>query len=186
MTAVNESTHYQGNANIPTRNQLERVSVLSSSNNLIHDVPFLTPPSDNITGSPYNPPTSDFDTCGEPRPVEAAEYLINFQTYKSKQLPFLYIPSTIRAQQLRHERPFLYMCIMAVSSKSTSQQQALVRKIRQTVAQEIVVQCESNIDLLLGLLIFIGWYGVNNLEIVKTDTDYSLLGLTTKYNANLF
>ncbi|KAE8451746.1 hypothetical protein EG329_003203 [Mollisiaceae sp. DMI_Dod_QoI] len=46
---------------------------------------------------------------------------------------------------------------MAVSSKSTSQQEVLGNKVRQTIAQEMVVQSEKNIDLLLGLLTFINW-----------------------------
>ncbi|KAL9094342.1 MAG: hypothetical protein Q9165_003483 [Trypethelium subeluteriae] len=46
---------------------------------------------------------------------------------------------------------------MAVGSKSTSQQQILGAKIRQTIAQEVVIQSEKSIDLLLGLLVFMSW-----------------------------
>jgi hypothetical protein len=126
-----------------------------------HIIPVLTPASDDSTGSSsYLLPTNAYDTRGEPSPVEAEEYLINFQTYKSKYFPFVYISSTTSAQQLRQERPFIWLFIIAVCSKSTSQQQVLGNKIRQTIAQEIVVQSEGNIDLLLGLLTFIGWYGI--------------------------
>jgi hypothetical protein len=93
-------------------------------------------------------------------PAKAEEYLLNFRTYKSKYALFIHIPPTTSAEQLRQERPFLWLCIMAVSSKSTAEHQVLGRKIHKTVAQEMVVQFERNIDLLLGLLIFINWYGI--------------------------
>lgn len=38
----------------------------------------------------------------------------------------------------------------------------------------MVVQSERNIDLLLGILTFIGWYGMMTVEIEELDTDYSL------------
>jgi hypothetical protein len=147
----------------------------------------LTPDTDDGIAASYNLPPSGFRrTDGQPSPAEAEEYLINFQTNNSKYFPFVYIPSTTTAQQLRQERPFLWLCIMTVGSKSTSQQQVLGTKIRKTVAQEMIVQSEKSIDLLLGLLIFTGWYGILNLEIEKPDIDHSFLGLTTKSIANRF
>lgn len=46
---------------------------------------------------------------------------------------------------------------MAISTKSTTRQYELGLKIRQIVAQEMVVQSDQSVDLLLGLLTFIGW-----------------------------
>ncbi|KAI9740059.1 MAG: hypothetical protein M1818_004810 [Claussenomyces sp. TS43310] len=117
----------------------------------------LTAATTNPTSLSYHHSPFGSGDIGEPSVVEAEEYLINFQTYKSKFFPFIYIPSSISAQYLRQERPFLWLCIMTVGSKSTSQQQVLGSKVRQTVAQEVVAQSEKNIDLLLGLLTFIGW-----------------------------
>ncbi|MCJ1399412.1 hypothetical protein MMC11_002614 [Xylographa trunciseda] len=108
-------------------------------------------------GSSYKPVSSGSIDTDEPSLVEAEEYLLNFQTYKSKYFPFIYIPASTSAQQLRQERPFLWLGIMTVGSKSTSQQQRLGSRIRQTIAQEMVVQSAKNVDLLLGLLAFIGW-----------------------------
>jgi hypothetical protein len=121
----------------------------------------LTPATDASTGSPYNLSPSGFDdTRGEPSPIEAEEHLITFQTDKSKYFPFIHIPAITIASQLRQERPLLWLCIMTVGSKSTSQQQVLGSKIRETIAREMVVQSEKNIDLLLGILTFIWWYGM--------------------------
>lgn len=144
--------------NTTTTNQSEMSSVLSGSNSYIRNVPILGPATNGATGFSYSLPSFTFCDVDEPSPVEAEEYFINFNSYKSKYFPFIYIPSTASAQHLRQERPFLWLSIMAVASKSTSQQQVLGSKIRQIIAQEMVVRSEKNIDLLLGLLAFIGWY----------------------------
>jgi hypothetical protein len=131
--------------------------ITSSSFNDIHNVPVLTPPMEDATTSSY--PSSVFqDVNAEPSLTEAEECLLCFKRYHSQYFPFVYIPSTTTAQELRQDKPFLWLCIMAVSSKSTARQQVLSTKIRQTVAQEMLFQAEKNIDLLLGLLTFIGWY----------------------------
>jgi hypothetical protein len=147
-------------ANTSTQIQPERYPKLDSSNNCIRRVPALTPAISNSTASSYNFPSSSFHDTEELSSAKAEEYLLNFQTYKSKYAPFIHIPPTTSAQQLRQERPFLWLCIMAVSSKSTAEHQVLGCKIHETVAQEMIVRFERNIDLLLGLLIFINWYGI--------------------------
>ena len=114
-------------------------------------------PTDGATSFDSEPFSGPHILGSRLSPEEAEEYLINFQTYRAKYLPFIYIPSSTTARQLQQERPFLWLCLMAAGSKSTTQKQVLGREIRQTVAQEIVVQSERNIDLLLGLLTFISW-----------------------------
>jgi hypothetical protein len=153
-TSSGEFTPYdaiQMNASTPTYNQSERDSVSSSSNDYIRNA---MPATTDCTGSSY-----------EPSPADAGECLLNFQTYKSKFFPFVTIPSTTTAQQLRYERPFLWLCIMTVGSKSMSQQKILGKIVRQTIAQEMVVESAKNIDFLLGLLAFIGWYAIFKRQI---------------------
>lgn len=144
--------------NTTTTNQSEMNSVLSSSNSHIRNVPILESATTDVTSFSHSLPPFTFRDVDEPSPVEAEENLVNFKTCKSKYFPFVYIPSTTSAQHLRQEWPFLWLSIMTVGSKSTSQQQVLGSKIRQMIAQEMVVQSEKNLDLLLGLLTFIGWY----------------------------
>lgn len=117
----------------------------------------MTPVADRASSLTAVPSTGPHNVGSMISPGEAEEYLINFQTYRSKYLPLVSIPSTTTAKHLQQERPFLWLCIMAAGSKSTSQKQLLGREIRQTVAQEVVVQSERNIDLLMGLLTFISW-----------------------------
>jgi hypothetical protein len=125
------------------------------------NVPVLTPVStDDSMGSAYSLAvhTGLRDNSTKPSLVQAEEYLRSFQINNLQYFPFMYIPPTTSAQQLQQEKPFLWLCIMAVSSKSTSQQQALGSEIRHAVAHEVVVQLSRNLEFLLGILIFIAWY----------------------------
>ena len=166
--AEDDSTPYrtlQSSVNSPTYSPSERGMVSNSSNAHMQSLPLLTPAISNSTVSSDYLPRSGFPDTEEPSPAEAEECLLHFRKYKSKYVPFIYIPLTTNAQQLRQERPFLWLCIMTVASKSTLQQQILGRKIRSIIAQEMVVQSERNIDLLLGILTFSSWYETVNPEI---------------------
>lgn len=88
---------------------------------------------------------------------ESEECLNHFRTFKLQYFPFVHIPFEKSAGQLRKERPFLWLCVMAICTNSIARQHELGLKIRQIVAQEMVVQSDQSIDLLLGLLTFIGW-----------------------------
>lgn len=162
----------------PTRNQSERGSVSSSSIDHTNTALASNLVATGSVASSYHTPISE--GSGEPSPAEAEEYLINFQTHKLKYFPCIHISSTTTAQQLRLERPFLWLCIMRLGSKSTSQQQLLGNTIRQTIAQEMAVRSEKNIDLLLGLLTFIGWYSIEHSLKSEAQILTIPLGQTTK------
>ncbi|KAJ5107724.1 hypothetical protein N7456_004399 [Penicillium angulare] len=89
--------------------------------------------------------------------LQSEEYLAHFLTFKLQYFPFIRIPLEMSSEQLRIERPFLWPCIMSISTKSTAQQNEISLNVRQIVAQEMVVKSEKSIDLLLGILGFIGW-----------------------------
>lgn len=117
-----------------------------------------TPATPGSESPSYHSPKSPVPCASEPSPYEAEEYLRIFRTQRSKYFPFIYIPSTTSAQHLLRERPFLWLCIMVMSPKSTSQQLALSSKIRHVLSQKMLFGHERNLDLLLGLLAYIGWY----------------------------
>jgi hypothetical protein len=113
----------------------------------------------------YHSPKSPVPYTSEPSPHEAEEYLRIFRTQRSKYFPFIYIPPTTSAQHLLQERPFLSLCIMVMPPKSTSQQLALGKKIRHVLARKMLFEHEKNLDLLLGLLAYIGWYVICEFAI---------------------
>ena len=147
------SSHYEGGL------------VTSVSSDCLPNVPVV--PLGKIVAA--GPSSTDFESilydAARPSPVVAEECLASFHAYKSKYFPFVYIPPTTTALQLRQERPFLWLCIMTIASRSTSQQQVLGNKIRDTLAQEMLLKSEQSIDLLLGLLAYIGWYGISTSPI---------------------
>ena len=94
----------------------------------------------------------------EPSVEEAEDCLQTFRTRMIQYSPFLVFPASTTAQQLRSDRPFLWLCIMGISSKSSTQQEAIDNEIRLIVAREMLMEAKSNLDLLLGLLTYIAWY----------------------------
>lgn len=90
-------------------------------------------------------------------PEDANQLLIIFRTEKLVYLPLISISPDISSEELRQQRPFLWLCIMAVTSISLSQQATLASTVREILAQKMVVEFERNIELLLGLLVCIGW-----------------------------
>ncbi len=75
--------------------------------------------------------------------------------------PILYLPSTTTAKDLHRDRPFLYLCIMAVSCQSLPQQAAFGKEIMQYLGEHMLVRGEKSLDLLLGILTYAGWYTYN-------------------------
>ncbi|KAJ9133831.1 Transcriptional regulator WAR1 [Pleurostoma richardsiae] len=87
----------------------------------------------------------------------AEQNLTVFRTYMLRYFPFVYIPTNTTASELRQARPFLWFCIMAITTRSLPQQISLGERIRRIVAQKVVVESERSIDILLGLLCYLGW-----------------------------
>ena len=134
----------------------------------------------------HNCTVSSFHGTDGPTSSEADAWLVEFQTRQSKYFPFIHIPPTTDAHQLRQQRPFLWLAIMTASSKSISLQKVLGDRLRQTVAWEMVVQSKKSIDLLLGLLVFIGWWGACLYQDRKLSFDSEPSGLINKSIVNLF
>lgn len=94
---------------------------------------------------------------GEPTPFQAEQYLNTYRAHMARYLPFTHILPTTTSEELRRQSPFLWLCIMCVACGSTSQQTVLAESVKQIVAKKMVVEGEKSLDLLLGVLIFIGW-----------------------------
>ena len=93
----------------------------------------------------------------EPSPDEAEDCLRSFRPHMATTFPFIIIPESTTARELRRYRPFLWLCVMSVASKSTVQQKALAKEIKITIGREVFVEGKNNIDLLLGMMVFVAW-----------------------------
>lgn len=91
-------------------------------------------------------------------PAEAEEALVDFRSNYVRWFPFVYIPSSMTAEQLRNERPFLWLNIVLITSHSPGQYQRMGDIVRRELAEAMVMDSEKSLDLLLGMLVFLGWY----------------------------
>ena len=93
----------------------------------------------------------------EPSLNEAEEFLGSFRSHMATYFPFIIIPESTTAQELRRYRPFLWLCIMSVASRSTAQQRVLAKEVKITIGREVFVEGKNNIDLLFGMMVFVAW-----------------------------
>lgn len=90
-------------------------------------------------------------------PDIAEKTLNDFRKQNLKLLPFLHIPSHVTSQQFRNDKPFLWLCIMAVSTPGESKRNMLFTKVADLIHQEVIVGVSPNMDILLGIMTFISW-----------------------------
>ncbi|KAL5044272.1 hypothetical protein BDW71DRAFT_101673 [Aspergillus fruticulosus] len=120
-------------------------------------IPTTLTPETNVSESTSRSPVA-FSTPAEPTTPQAEECLTTFRTQLLPYFPCLYLPPNITAQKLRERRPFTWLCIISVTCKSATQRRALNDKIKTMVAQRMVhSSAGTDIDILLGLLIYLGW-----------------------------
>lgn len=69
----------------------------------------------------------------------------------------MHLPLDMTAAKLRGERPFLWKCIMNITSMSASQMLLMKDNVRKEVAQRVIVDHERTMDILLGLICYVAW-----------------------------
>lgn len=114
-------------------------------------------------------------------PLENEQELLDeFMTIRLVHLPFMYIPLQTSAADMRATRPFLWLCIRAVSTRSTLQQSILYSHIRRILGQSMVSDLERSIEELLGLLVCIAW-----LVLCQLNNESSDIAALTAHRGNL-
>ncbi len=71
--------------------------------------------------------------------------------------PLIYLPPSMTAAQLLREKPFLWFNIMTVATRSFKDQMPMSSAIKEHVARVMVAENQKGLDLLLGLLVYLGW-----------------------------
>ncbi|KAJ6102163.1 hypothetical protein N7486_004590 [Penicillium sp. IBT 16267x] len=106
-----------------------------------------------------SPNSSISDVCAalQIAPDIAEKTINDFRKQNLKILPFLYIPPHVTSQQLRKDKPFLWLCIMAVTTPGESKRNLLFNKVTDLIHQEVIVGISPNMDILLGIMTFILW-----------------------------
>ncbi|EEY19520.1 conserved hypothetical protein [Verticillium alfalfae VaMs.102] len=96
----------------------------------------------------------------EPTQQEAELLFINFRDGHLRYFPFVDLSRYASALQMRQERPFLWLCIMAISTRSRPLQLDMSERIRWIISQKLMMEHERNMDYLLGLIAFMAWINV--------------------------
>lgn len=104
--------------------------------------------------------SSDSDLLPEPTPAEAEVYLSKFKGWL-RNFPLMHIEPSMTASQLREEKPFVWLNVMCITTMSVAQQSTIKERIRRELAQKIIIDHEPSIDILQGLLIFLGFSACN-------------------------
>ena len=114
-----------------------------------NDLPFGTGSSSSVVHD---------DVSAHQIPEQIAnEQLETFRRAFISMFPFVHIPESMTASQLRQQRPFLWLVIMALTTKMVSQQFAMEETIWKIISSRVVSQHLADLDLLLGIICFGSW-----------------------------
>ena len=141
-----------------------------------HDISALATSGKNIflTALPFDRP-SVLSSPLEPTVAQAEECLLVFRKRMLVFFPFIYLPPQTTARQLREWSPLLWFSIMAITVRPGPDEFAMTESIKQFVAQQMVVENQKNLDLLLGLLVFICWYVPFYIRLFLADSGFASL-----------
>ncbi|CEF78509.1 unnamed protein product [Fusarium graminearum] len=90
---------------------------------------------------------------------EAQILLDNYRTRAVPHFPFVPISPDTTVASLKSAKPFLFMCIVATMKvDNCTIQRQIGEEVRMQAHQRVLMQSESSLELLQGLLIYIAWY----------------------------
>lgn len=93
-----------------------------------------------------------------PSTHEAAHLLEFYSTEMAPLFPFVVIPKSVTVEDLRLEKPILYLVIMMAACQHDMQRQlALAKLVREDINQTVLIRGERSVALLEGLLVYIAW-----------------------------
>lgn len=117
-----------------------------------------TSPEDDDATSLNHLPGAELYAVDYPVSDDVAE--ASLATFLRDMAPFcgvVRIPPGTTARELRRARPFLWLGILACTSRSLREAHAMGDRVRRAVAARVVVDQEKSLDILQGMLIFLLW-----------------------------
>lgn len=135
--------------------------VIDTTDSVVHLFRPTETPNDppSMAPSPPSPIAGDIptDTATE---WEAEEQLATFRRAFIPMFPFIHIPNTTSASDLRGEKPFVWLVIMVLTTKVVSKQFDLADHVWKIISRRVVCEHHANLDLLLGIICFSSWYDI--------------------------
>ena len=82
-----------------------------------------------------------------------------YQHHLCQRFPFVIPPPATSPAEFQTSRPFLFSCIKMVASfKNMQSMRAQMFLIMQRISDHMLMQSERSLDLLLGIIVILGWY----------------------------
>lgn len=88
---------------------------------------------------------------------QANEQLDHFRTFFIPTFPCIHISQNVTASDLRQQKPFVWLLIMALTNRNVNEQFAMEETIWQIISQRAVTQHFVSLDILQGLIFFGAW-----------------------------
>jgi hypothetical protein len=95
-----------------------------------------------------------------PQDAEAATMLQTFRMKLMDLFPFVTVPPTMSAKQLRCERPFTWKAVMykaCMCYHGLDSQIILGEEMLKDLSEAMIIKPKKSLDLLQGLLLFLAW-----------------------------
>ncbi|KAL3426836.1 zn 2cys6 transcription factor [Phlyctema vagabunda] len=121
----------------------------------------------------------DSSAAGSHPAETEAELEESLETFRTKMIPYfpiVCIGSDVTVEQLRRDRPFLFLVIKGICSKNIPRQAALMCEVKEYLAKQLLIEGAKTMDLLLGNLVFLSWchYWVCGKAIMSTITQLNM------------
>lgn len=119
-------------------------------------------------------------------PAEAERSLAFFRSKMLPSFPFIDLPLTLTASQLRQDRPIFFQAIVTVTTLSIQQRLPRTERLKQAVFTSALTNAQSSIDLLLGVLTYIAWSTDAFLGRADMLSRLMVLAMSLVYDLRLF
>jgi hypothetical protein len=121
-----------------------------------------------------------------PSPNRADERLDFFRSRMLPSFPFIDLTPDVTSCYLHQNRPFLLQAIHTVTTFSTQERFTQVEELKRILFTSALLQVQSSIDLLLGLLTYLAWSTDPFLGRADLVSRLMMLAISLVYDLRLF
>ncbi|KAL4867935.1 hypothetical protein BDV12DRAFT_170576 [Aspergillus spectabilis] len=119
-------------------------------------------------------------------PDQAEERVDFFRSRMLPYFPFIDLTPDMTSSYLRQNRPFILQAICTVTTFSTQERLVQVEELKRVLFTSSLLQVESTIDLLLGLLTYLAWSTDAFLGRADLVSRLMMLAISLVYDLRLF
>lgn len=134
-------------------------------------------------GPPF---ATDSIAIASPNPNQSEERLEFFRSRMLPYFPFIDLTPDMTSTYLRQNRPFLFQAIHTVTIFSTQETLTQVEELKRVLFTSALLEVQSNIDLLLGLLTYLAWSTDAFLGRADLVSRLMMLAISLVYDLRLF